>query len=105
MGTRVVKALAFPVYQKDWLFYAWKVSEVPADVTSQPKESSTESPGLYGAIANRVTARVEAEWESVKEAKEGTFKGYILRFASVEILNVLAQSHLLRPLGITRRRP
>eukprot|EP00892_Ulva_mutabilis_P005233 jgi/Ulvmu1/3081/UM015_0121.1 len=82
MGPRVVKALAFPVYQKDWLFYAWKVSELPVDATSQPNESSTQSPGLFGAIVNRVTARVQAEWKSVKEAKEGTVKGYVLRFAN-----------------------
>lgn len=79
MGTRVVKALAFPVYQKDWLFYAWKVSELPADAASQPNETITQSPGLVGAIAKRIASRVEHEWESIKEAKKGSLKGYVLR--------------------------
>lgn len=79
MGTRVVKALAFPVYQKDWLFYAWKVSEVPVDADSQPADSSAHRPGIVGAISKRVSSRIESEWKAVQEAKDGTLKKYLLR--------------------------
>lgn len=79
MGTRVVKALAFPVFQKDWLFYAWKVTDVPADPLSRSQEQEAQSTGLLGEVSKRVASRIQTEWQSVQEAKEGTLKGYVLR--------------------------
>lgn len=83
MGTRVVKALAFPVYQKDWLFYAWKVSEIPVDAASQPADSSAQRPGIVGAVSKRVSSRIESEWKAVQEAKDGSLKKYLLRCSSM----------------------
>jgi hypothetical protein len=80
MGTRV-RALAFPVYQKDWLYYSWKIVKSEAVPSSNTKEVGGRGfAGTLHSLRQSALTRVEKEWKGIQEAKEGTLKHILLRW-------------------------
>jgi hypothetical protein len=76
MVTRV-RALAFPVFQKDWLYFTLQV--VSAAEADAPKGASA---GISSwSIFRGVQTRIEKEWKLVQDSKPGTFKNIVLKCA------------------------
>ena len=77
MVTRV-RALAFPIFQKDWLYFTLQVSSA-ADADAAPGAPT----GLASwSIFKGVKTRLENEWQAVRESKPGSFKHIALRYAN-----------------------
>jgi hypothetical protein len=70
-----VRALVFPVFQKDWLYFTCQVDSLahaPADASVGRSSWS---------ILRGVQTRIEKEWKLVQESKPGSLRSFVLKCA------------------------
>lgn len=73
MVTRV-RALAFPIFQKDWLYFTLQVSSAADTDASQGAAG-----GIAASIFRGLQSRVENEWKAIQESTPGSFKNIVLK--------------------------
>jgi hypothetical protein len=76
MVTRV-RALAFPVFQKDWLYFTLQVVKTPDADAPGGSSNGTSSWSFFRSLQTRI----EKEWKLVQDSKPGTFKSIVRRCA------------------------
>lgn len=73
-----VKAVAFPVTQRQWLLYAWRLGEADAPAVKGPGGVQ----GFVQTIPDRIVGTAEVQWVRLSAAKEGTFRNWLYKCAS-----------------------